>query len=369
MAETSEDAKERTQASDLAIEFLRSEQEDEAAGPRRYELFTYPADFTLEVLYQKWKSDEIAIPNMQRRFVWKQAQASRLIESFLLGLPVPPIFFYAERGSERLLVVDGQQRLKSVFYFLEGLFGEEVAGKRATFRLVLGGIGKWDGKTFGELEPEDSRRLRNSVLRSFIMKQVDPQDDTSIHHVFERLNTGGTLLTNQEVRNCIFDGPFNDFLFAANKLAAWRSILGRDTPDSRLKDLELILRFLALANQLDAYEKPMKDFLSGFMRRNRSGMRVPDFKALFESVASLVAEGLGTKPFHLRAGLNAAVFDSVFVAFARHTDAPIGPQLRKRYQALVEDPEYQKVTSTGTTDISSIKRRISLAEERLFGNS
>ncbi|MGH3842538.1 MAG: DUF262 domain-containing protein, partial [Pseudonocardiaceae bacterium] len=74
-------------------------------------------------------------PRLPKRFVWSQVQASKLIESFLVGLPVPSIFLYTERGSENLLVVDGQQRLRSVFYYFEGLFGEERRGQRPVFRL------------------------------------------------------------------------------------------------------------------------------------------------------------------------------------------------------------------------------------------
>jgi len=73
-------------------------------------------EYTLEGLHQKWKAEEILIPDFQRRFVWKQVQASKLIESFLVGLPVPAVFLYTERKSQKFFVIDGQQRLKSIFY-------------------------------------------------------------------------------------------------------------------------------------------------------------------------------------------------------------------------------------------------------------
>jgi len=93
------------------IEKVASEKEDqEVALQSEYDILTYPADFTLEVLVKKWEKNEIAIAPGQRRFIWSQARASRLIESFLIGLPVPPVFFYLESGTNNLLVVDGQQR-------------------------------------------------------------------------------------------------------------------------------------------------------------------------------------------------------------------------------------------------------------------
>jgi uncharacterized protein with ParB-like and HNH nuclease domain len=103
---------------DIEFERIKSEEEDAESAPPDYEINTYPADFTLEVLYQKWLAQDIEIPPFQRQFVWKQNQASKLIESFLIGLPVPAVFLYTQRASQKFLVIDGQQRLRSVFYFL-----------------------------------------------------------------------------------------------------------------------------------------------------------------------------------------------------------------------------------------------------------
>ena len=108
--------------SDIEFERIPSEEEDYESAPPDYEINTYPADFTLEVLHQKWKAEDIEIPSFQRQFVWKQVQASKLIESFLIGLPVPAVFLYTERKSQKFLVIDGQQRLRSIFYFFEGFF-------------------------------------------------------------------------------------------------------------------------------------------------------------------------------------------------------------------------------------------------------
>jgi uncharacterized protein with ParB-like and HNH nuclease domain len=81
----------------IEIEKIESEEDDYISSPPDYEISTYPADFTLEGLHAKWKAGDIEIPKFQRQFVWKQAQASKLIESFLVGLPVPAVFFYTEK--------------------------------------------------------------------------------------------------------------------------------------------------------------------------------------------------------------------------------------------------------------------------------
>src|SRR4030042_3613232 len=133
---------------DIQIEPIDSEVEDSESTPVEFEIATYPADYTLEVLFQKWKSGEIIIPKFQRGFVWKIYQSSRLIESFMLGLPVPQIFIYTD-PEQKSLIIDGQQRLKSIFFFFEGYFGEEdKLGKRKVFKLEeINEKSKWFNKT------------------------------------------------------------------------------------------------------------------------------------------------------------------------------------------------------------------------------
>ncbi|MGQ4808744.1 hypothetical protein NKDENANG_02132 [Candidatus Entotheonellaceae bacterium PAL068K] len=353
--------------SDIEFERLTSEEEDYESAPPTYEINTYPADFTLEVLHQKWQAEDIEIPPFQRQFVWKQVQASKLIESFLLGLPVPAVFLYMERKSQKFLVIDGQQRLRSIFYFFEGFFGEEQKGRQTVFQLKgLSEKSPYLGKGFKDFDDANQRKLRNCVLRSFIIQQLDPDDDTSIYHIFERLNTGGTLLANQEIRNCVYRGSFNELLHELNALPDWRSIVGKPHPDSRQKDVELILRFFALLDQIH-YQKPMKDFLSKFMKANREiGQDVlQQFQKLFTMTCKAIVEHLGEKPFHIRAGLNSAVFDSVMVSFARHLGV-IPPDIKQRYRDLTQDSDFQKTISSATTNEDTVKRRLQLAEQKLF---
>jgi len=361
--------KKHGEAEDIDLEEIESEAEDYDSGPAEYDVATYPADFTLEVLNDKWKAGDIEVPGFQREFVWKQTQASKLIESFMVGLPVPAVFLYTERKSQKYLVIDGQQRLKSVFYFLEGYFGDEDRKKRSVFRLEgLSQKSKWYKKTFEEFDEPDQRKLKNSVLRAFIVQQLDPQDDTSVYHIFERLNTGGTLLTNQEVRNCVYGGTFNSLLIDLNTNSAWRAILGRLKEDSRQKDKELILRFFALqGDNIKTYEKPLKDFLNKFMRHNRNpgDEALKRLRSTFENTCSGVAAALGTKPFHIKAGLNSAVFDSVMVAFSSHLDN-VPPDIAERYKTLVNNPDYLKLVKSGTTDDETVRRRFGLAERSLF---
>jgi uncharacterized protein with ParB-like and HNH nuclease domain len=188
------------------FEPLKSEQADEQEALPVYEILTYPADYTLEVLVEKWQKKQITVPTLQRGYVWNQSQASKLIESFLLGLPVPPVFLYQKREDNSLLVIDGHQRLRTIFYFFSGVFGEPRAKGSKPFALTdLHEKSPYLRHTYISLKETNQsafNRLNNSVLRAFLMKQIDPEDDGSIFQVFERLNSGGVALTGQEIRNC-----------------------------------------------------------------------------------------------------------------------------------------------------------------------
>ena|ERR1017187_10523622 len=354
-----------------ALEPIDSEINDEQVSLPAYEILTYPTDYTLSVMVDKWNKHQLVIPKFQRRFVWTQAQASKLIESFLLGLPVPPIFLYSGTGTSELLVVDGQQRLKSIANFYEGLFGDEVNGNRPVFRLIgLDEGSRFLGKTYQDLIGSDSDtaiRLDDSVLRAFVVKQLNPGDDTSIYHIFERLNTGGTFLNPQEVRNCVRHGKFNEALVEMNLDPDWRQIFGNPQPDKRLRDVELMLRFFALYYDSQSYRKPMKDFLNKFMdaHRNPDDSQLHEYRNLFTRTAAAVASGLGPRPFHIRSGLNAAVFDSVFCAFARNLEN-IPEDVQQRFNRLLKNPSYSNEVRSGTTDEDVVRERLELASSSLF---
>lgn len=351
---------------DIDLEVNEAESEDESSGSLSYQINTFPADFTLEVLHQKWKNNDFEIPTFQRGFVWKQPQASKLIESFLLGLPVPPIFLFTSKDTSKQLVVDGQQRLRTIFYFFDGYFGEGSGDKKTVFRLKgLGERSPLDRKTYSELSEKDQRRLKDSVLRSFIIQQLDPEDDTSVYHVFERLNTGGTALSNQEVRNCVYRGKFTELLKDMNAAAEWRSLVGTKRLDSRQKDVELILRFFSLLDYSD-YKKPLKDFMSTSMKKlnKRADSHPEELLALFKGTCARVVEALGERPFHITSGLNTAVFDSIMVGVANAPSAT-SEAIRVMRNALLSDVEYKKAIRDATTDPDVLKKRMDMVKVRL----
>jgi hypothetical protein len=202
------------------------------------------------------------------------------------------------------------------------------------------------------------------VLRVVIVEQLDPKDTTSIYHIFERLNTGGTSLTPQEVRNCIYHGPFNDLMVTINKDMTWRGIFGSDEPDKRMRDVELIVRFFALLEDSSSYTKPMKQFLNNYSDKHRGDSAKEPYQSTFRKTIKKVYDALGSRPFHIKRGINVAAFDSVMVAFARSISIP--KDIRERFQRLKANPSYEAKISSGTTDVDTVKERIELAQEILF---
>ena len=249
------------QETDPAIETIESEVEDAGASVPIYTIVSYPTDPTIEVILNRWNRNEIRIDEFQRGWVWSHTQASQLIESFLLGLPVPGVFLFRERESQQLLVIDGQQRLRTIQGYFKGCLPNVPD-------FYLRDVdARWDGKRYEELDETDKVRLRDAVLRAIIVEQTDPDDDSSVYHIFERLNTGGTHLNPQEVRNSAAHGPFNNLIRELNCNSNWRLIFGRPVPDTRMRDIELVVRFLALFEDSAKYTKPMKTFLNAFMKK------------------------------------------------------------------------------------------------------
>ncbi|CUW45471.1 hypothetical protein B3286c2_0588 [Brucella vulpis] len=190
----------------------------------RYDIASYPSDLTIQFLKDMWDNNDIIIPDFQRNFVWTIKQSSALIESFLLGLTVPHAFFYVDDENKNL-VIDGQQRITSLIYFIDGYFGDEtVQGKRQVFRLTgLSDKSPFTKKRFVDLEERDRRKLLGAVLRVVNIRQMAPKDSgTAAFHIFERLNTGGTPLKPQEIRNCVFHGDIVKKINQINVDKNWR---------------------------------------------------------------------------------------------------------------------------------------------------
>jgi len=334
-----------------------------------YDISTYPSDNTLAVIRDMWRDEDITIPPFQREFVWTIKQSSLLIESFLLGLPVPPVFFYIDSENKNL-VIDGQQRILSIVFFYDGYFGSEtLQGKQQVFRLSgLDEKSPYHRKTFKELRDSDQRKLNNAVLRAINVRQLAPADErTSIYYIFERLNTLGTPLKPQEIRNCIFRGNIVKVLRDLNEDTNWRKILGKKNFDKHQRDVELVLRVFALSRPSCEYEKPMKAFLNKAMDQNRkaSSREIKNFQDLFSKAAEIIVEKLGEKPFHVRGPLNTSVLDSVFCTILSNIKH-LPNDLKERFENLLNDSNFDDSTRTATTDVKILHVRFDKAKTCLI---
>lgn len=350
---------------------IEDEAEDEEVGTHvEFDIATYPSDLTLSVIHEMWIDKDITIPSFQRNFVWNIKQASLLIESFLLGLPVPQVFFYIDSESKNL-VIDGQQRIMSVIYFFEGYFGpENLQGRRAVFRLSgLSPESPYAGKKFVDLSTQEQRRLKGAILRAVNIKQLAPvNQSTSMFHIFERLNTGGTPLRPQEIRNCVFHGQIVEKLHELNEDDDWRTIIGRKPLDKHQRDVEMILRIFAITDRGLEYEKPMKEFLNQQMKayaKDKGAAKIERFATRFGQVTAIVVEQLDPKPFHIRGPLNLAAMDSVMAVLIRNR-TKIPNNLKARFKKLMEDEKYRSSIFFNTSDTAVVKERIGLAESYLI---
>ncbi|NJK79246.1 MAG: DUF262 domain-containing protein [Chloroflexaceae bacterium] len=346
--------------SDVEVE---DQDETEESLPLKYSISSYGADYPVDSVVKRIKNSDIIIPSFQRGYVWTLTRASRFIESLLLGLPVPGIFLARDLDTNKLLVIDGQQRLKSLQYFYDGHF--EPTGQEFTLKGVQS---EFEGKSYQTLLEEDRRRLDDSIIHATVIKQDEPKDDdsSSVYHVFERLNTGGVSLQPQEIRASISRGAFNDLIKTLNKNEAWRSIYSiRKSP--RMKDQELILRFFALYFRLDTYKKPLKGFLNTYMHDNRR-LKLQSAEVLtnlFTVTITKIYECIDVRAFRPRRTLNAAVFDAVMVGVARRLakgDIVNCEMMRDKYENLLQNPEFITATDA-STDERNVERRITLATE------
>lgn len=352
--------------SQIVLEDLEFEKEDveeveESSVEELQKIISYNVANTLEVLNLKIDNGEINLkPEFQRDFVWDINKASLFIDSLIIGLPIPSLFLGRNKEEETFIVIDGQQRLKSAYYFLKGTFISN--GVETIFSLKNLKDREWDGLTYAELNDKFKKRIRNAVLNTTIIEDIVSKPKV-VHDLFHRLNTGGMPLTDQEIRNCVYTGIFNGQLLELNKNANWRILLGKSSPDRRLGDVELILRFFSLLNKSNGYKPSMRLFLSDFQENNKNNEDfIVDNKKIFETVVDVIANNIGSNAFKTTSTINKSVCDSIMVALAQIYLAGKAPvNIMENYKKLIANEQYKKYTLSGTSSITSVRGRIDLA--------
>jgi hypothetical protein len=378
-----------------AEELYAREEEGDLEYPIVYNITSSPNDFNIRTLYDFLDSGVVKIPGFQRNFVWDIKRSSRLIESILMGIPIPQLFFY-EKGKNEFLVIDGQQRLMTLYYFIKGRFPK--ADKRPEIRRIIdetgnvsedlisddsyfsdfslklksgytGSENRLEGITY-ESMPEKSE-LNLKTIRCIFIKQLDPRDDSSIYEIFFRLNTGGINLTPQEIRSSLYYSSFYEMLTRMNLDPRWRRLTTPE-PDVRMRDIEILLRGFAMLSEAETYKPPMIKFLNDYSKRSKSFERtaVDYSRALldkFLETCSILPEGA----FKLSTGrISASIYDSVFVVLCKnafeHNTLDVLTTDSERLNVLRNDEEFMSATESQTTSKFNVGLRIKRAREILL---
>jgi hypothetical protein len=323
-------------------------------------------------------------PFYQRRERWDVQRQSRLIESFIMNVPVPPLFLY-EKDFNQYEVMDGQQRISALKAFYAGEY-------------KLKGLAVWhhlNGRTYSTLPSQIRQGLdRRSISYIVVLRESTQDEEDAVflrQTVFERLNTGGVELAHQEIRNCLFQGTFNDMVIKLTQSDDFRDSFGmpRYTADEtepnaaikkistyqKLEDAEIVLRFFALRHA-SKYTRGMHGFLDLYMNRARSFTKedILLLRAIFQETIRLarsIYNGLVFCPFDTDSQKWAtrphkAFYDAVMVALSTRMDKADAFTSKKEIiiektkQLFISNPQ-GTFTGRGNTKID-IQDRI-----RIFG--
>lgn len=351
-----------------------------------FNINSWGADLSFRELITMYDEDELAKPELQRKYVWTKEEASKFIDSLLLGLPVPSIFL--AKVEDRKLIIDGYQRIMTVYDFVKGTF----SGDKKIFKLTNSEAinYRWRGKAFAELPKDEQRRINSTTIHAIIFEQKHPKNDSGMYKIFERINTSGRNLKPQEIRNCVYHGTLNVALIKLNNYQAWRDLWGSPVQDSRMTDIEFILRFFALDKLLldgiDIKRIILKKELNEFMADNANAAadKIAELSTEFENVVELIWKALGACAFRNVTRVTAkepgqefskfihpAIFDAVSIAaarFERESSRGVASQFTvENYKRLLNNQEFIDCITNRTTNSDKLKRRVELAYSFLFG--
>ena len=322
----------------------------------RLDVDYYGADFPVDILVKRMEDEDFIIPGFQREYVWKEDEASRFIESLLLGLPTPSLFLAKDKFSNKYLVIDGQQRLKTLQYFYKESFPNKKQFK------LKGVVKPFNGLTYSSLSPTNRRSLDNAIIHCIIISQN--YDPNGMFYIFERLNTTGTSLNSQEIRNAIYHGAFSDLIQELSKNEAWRQLYGKS--DNRATEQELILRFLALYFDSGEYSGVMADFLNNFMLKNMNLDLIPknEIKNVFLSTIEFIISCIGSKVFYHKKSFNRGLYESLMVLTAKELPRDLDCLTFKRfYELLIADGYFWSLSQHSTTSRKNVMSRLKYVEE------
>jgi hypothetical protein len=350
-------------------EYSEPESEEIAAEEDDRPVSSQPYDWTISTLREKYERGQIDLqPAYQREYVWelKPEWPSRLIESLLLEIPIPPVYFGKISGGARFEVIDGQQRLTTFIRFVRNEFPLRKLQRLSSL----------NGKYFRDLSEDDQAKVLDAPIRTVAI------DAGRNHHlryeVFERLNRGSMALNEQELRNCVYRGPFCDLLAKLETDSSWRKVKGGDKPEPRFVEREMILRFFSFASRIEHYTGNRKRFLNDYMASHvpNDPKQINELEILFRQTMQNIylvfgpnaarlystdTEGRQTHTGKWDTNFSISAFDIQASALIGHTPAKVqvvADQIREAYIFyLLTNPQVGLAVSRRPADKAATKLR------------
>jgi hypothetical protein len=299
-------------------------------------------------LYQQGVLD--VQPEFQRDIAWLAPAQTKFIDSLVKQLPIPSLCFAFDFKKQKWIVIDGLQRINTIVKFLKGDDWKLSSLPEVDPKLA--------GKNAKELKDPSSahHELYNRVQNLTIPITVLRCDFSKRRHmdyiftIFHRLNTGGVKLNNQEIRNCIYGGPFNKMLHAFDEHKNWRSLVKmKEKNRHRFVKQEISLRVLAFNDRFEKYDGKLAEFLNGFMHENRYAdeARIVEWTTLLTAVVDYVYVTLMERKIPKR--MPTAILEGLLVGTARNYAALVAQpvaQAQAKYNALLEDPAFSEEALT-----------------------
>lgn len=327
-------------------------------------------DMSFGELMNMYADSELIIdPDFQRLFRWTEYQKTRFIESLLLGIPIPSIFV-AENDEGRWEIVDGLQRMSTIFSFFGLLKGDQIInGKEANYWTMCDGdiLKELENLTINDLPLKFQLNIKRSVCRIEVIKWDSNYDMR--YELFSRLNTGGSPLTEQEIRNCIFRGVSPEFTVLVKELASSeemkRLIQPTDKQKSELYLDELVLRFLSLYQNYENINKKISDYMTEYMREATKDPSKYDYKVpIFKRTLNIVST-LGKTSFRARNGqFSTSLYDGIMQGLAHNIDKYENSDsdlLPHKIEQIKNDEEFTRVSGPASNNKDRTKKRVNRA--------
>lgn len=324
-------------------------------------------DLAVRQLLDMFESGDIFVPeDYQRQFVWDEQRESMLIESAYLGIPIPSLFM-ATNPDSTWEIVDGVQRLCTFAHYCGGDILLKLINKKDS--LVINDLQKLaslNGTIFESIQKSVQLRLLNCPIRVTVLN--DKSDLEVRFDLFERLNTGGVQLTQQEIRNCVFRGSLvNDIKSLANNKNFLKCIHLKPVDKNNGTKEEFVLRYFAYLNKYKTFDHSVKDFLNDYMKDNyKKSIKSVEIKRFEDTFAFLASE----LPKGIIRGNRKITPVNLFEAISVGTSLALSKKKasinKKVLNKFINDAELRKFTTGATNTTKMVRSRIEYVYNKLI---